>query len=101
MRIAVVSDVHSNLHALDAVLADAGSVDAIWHLGDIVGYGPDPDAVVDRLPAHRGGGGRGGREDCFLMSGGGGGGGGARPGHVRDHTGLAARPARSTRGPGL
>jgi predicted phosphodiesterase len=49
MRIAVISDVHSNLHALDAVLADAGSVDAIWHLGDIVGYGPDPDAVVDRL----------------------------------------------------
>lgn len=49
MRIAVISDVHSNLHALDAVLADAGSVDAIWHLGDIVGYGPDPDGVVDRL----------------------------------------------------
>jgi predicted phosphodiesterase len=49
MRIAVISDVHSNLHALDAVLADAGSVDAIWHLGDIVGYGPEPDAVVDRL----------------------------------------------------
>ena len=49
MRIAVISDVHSNLHALDAVLADAGSVDAIWHLGDVVGYGPDPDGVVDRL----------------------------------------------------
>jgi diadenosine tetraphosphatase ApaH/serine/threonine PP2A family protein phosphatase len=49
MRIAVVSDVHSNLHALDAVLAQVGSVDAIWHLGDIVGYGPEPDAVVDRL----------------------------------------------------
>jgi predicted phosphodiesterase len=49
MRIAVISDVHSNLHALDAVLADAGAVDAIWHLGDIVGYGPEPDAVVDRL----------------------------------------------------
>jgi predicted phosphodiesterase len=49
MRIAVVSDVHSNLHALDAVLADVGAVDAIWHLGDIVGYGPDPDGVVERL----------------------------------------------------
>lgn len=49
MRIAVVSDVHSNLHALDAVLADAGTVDGIWHLGDIVGYGPDPDGVVERL----------------------------------------------------
>jgi predicted phosphodiesterase len=49
MRIAVISDVHANLHALDAVLAAIGSVDAIWHLGDIVGYGPEPDAVVDRL----------------------------------------------------
>ncbi len=49
MRIAVISDVHSNLLALDAVLADAGSVDALWHLGDVVGYGPEPDAVVDRL----------------------------------------------------
>jgi diadenosine tetraphosphatase ApaH/serine/threonine PP2A family protein phosphatase len=49
MRIAVVSDVHSNLHALDAVLADIGPVDATWHLGDIVGYGPDPNGVVERL----------------------------------------------------
>jgi len=51
MRIAVISDVHSNLPALDAVLAHVGAVDALWHLGDIVGYGPDPDAVVDRLAA--------------------------------------------------
>jgi predicted phosphodiesterase len=49
MRIAVISDVHSNLLALDAVLANAGAVDAVWHLGDVVGYGPEPDAVVDRL----------------------------------------------------
>lgn len=49
MRIAVLSDIHSNLVALDAVLAHAGSVDAVWHLGDVVGYGPDPDGVVDRL----------------------------------------------------
>lgn len=49
MRIALVSDVHSNLVALEAVLAAAGSVDAVWHLGDVVGYGPEPDAVVDRL----------------------------------------------------
>ena len=51
MRIAVISDVHSNLLALDAVLASAGAVDAIWHLGDVVGYGPEPDAVVERLAA--------------------------------------------------
>ena len=54
MRVAVLSDVHSNLAALEAVLADIdsaaiGSVDAIWHLGDTVGYGPEPQAVVDRL----------------------------------------------------
>jgi diadenosine tetraphosphatase ApaH/serine/threonine PP2A family protein phosphatase len=49
MRVAVLSDIHSNLMALDAVLRHAGAVDAIWHLGDIVGYGPEPDAVVARL----------------------------------------------------
>ncbi len=49
MRIAVLSDIHANLVALDAVLDDAGEVDAIWHLGDVVGYGPDPDGVVGRL----------------------------------------------------
>ena len=49
MRVAVLSDIHSNIVALDAVLSDAGDVDAIWHLGDVVGYGPAPDAVVARL----------------------------------------------------
>jgi diadenosine tetraphosphatase ApaH/serine/threonine PP2A family protein phosphatase len=49
MRIAVLSDIHSNLVALDAVLTQLGSVDAIWQLGDVVGYGPDPDGVVARL----------------------------------------------------
>lgn len=49
MRIAVLSDIHSNLVALEAVLAHMRVVDAIWHLGDVVGYGPQPDAVVGRL----------------------------------------------------
>ena len=49
MRILVLSDIHANLTALDAVLASVGSVDAIWQLGDVVGYGPEPDAVVGRL----------------------------------------------------
>lgn len=52
MIVAVLSDIHSNLVALDAVLdsiASLGPVDAVWHLGDVVGYGPEPDAVVDRL----------------------------------------------------
>jgi predicted phosphodiesterase len=49
MRIAVLSDIHSNIVALEAVLSSIGSVDAVWHLGDVVGYGPEPDAVVSRL----------------------------------------------------
>jgi len=49
VRVAVLSDIHANLVALDAVLATVGTVDAIWHLGDVVGYGPEPDGVVERL----------------------------------------------------
>jgi diadenosine tetraphosphatase ApaH/serine/threonine PP2A family protein phosphatase len=51
MRLAILSDIHANLVALDAVLAAIGSVDGIRTLGDVVGYGPEPDAVVDRLSA--------------------------------------------------
>ena len=49
MKVAVISDVHSNLEALEAVLADtrAQGVAQHWCLGDIVGYGADPDAVVE------------------------------------------------------
>lgn len=53
MRILVFSDIHSNLTALEAVLAAAGNVDAYWCLGDIVGYGSDVNeciAVVRDLP---------------------------------------------------
>lgn len=49
MRVLVVSDIHSNLVALDAVLAAAGDVDAVWSLGDVVGYGPRPNECIDRL----------------------------------------------------
>jgi diadenosine tetraphosphatase ApaH/serine/threonine PP2A family protein phosphatase len=49
MRIAVVSDIHANLAALEAVLAALQPFDAIWQLGDNVGYGPQPDEVVTRL----------------------------------------------------
>lgn len=51
MRIALLSDVHSNLAALEAVLAHAKGqrYEAVWHLGDVVGYGPDPDAVIARM----------------------------------------------------
>ena len=49
MRILVISDIHANLTALQAVLADAGEVDETWCLGDVIGYGPDPNEVVERL----------------------------------------------------
>ena len=48
--IALVSDIHSNVEALDAVLADIAvqKVERIYCLGDVVGYGPDPKACLDR-----------------------------------------------------
>ena len=49
MRILVMSDIHANYTALQAVLADAGSVDETWCLGDMVGYGPDPNACVEEV----------------------------------------------------
>lgn len=53
MRLGVVSDVHGNLQALDAVLAAlaAVGVDAHICLGDLVGYGPRPDACIERIAA--------------------------------------------------
>jgi predicted phosphodiesterase len=49
MRVAVISDVHANYHALEAVLreVDAARVDAVWCLGDTVGYGPRPNECCD------------------------------------------------------
>lgn len=49
MKFAVLSDIHGNLEALQAVLDDIksrGGVDAIFNLGDVVGYGPDPHACI-------------------------------------------------------
>jgi predicted phosphodiesterase len=45
MRAAVISDIHANLHALEAVLEDVEGErpDAVWCLGDLVGYGPRPN----------------------------------------------------------
>ncbi|MBI5352914.1 MAG: metallophosphoesterase family protein [Chloroflexi bacterium] len=49
MRVLVMSDIHANYTALMAVLKDAGQVDETWCLGDLVGYGPDPNAVVEEI----------------------------------------------------
>ena len=51
MRYALISDVHANLPALDAVLrsVDEQRVDATYHLGDLVGYAPWPNEVVQRI----------------------------------------------------
>lgn len=51
MRYLIISDIHSNLAAFEAVLADAGSFDKVWCLGDVVGYGPDPNECVEQLRA--------------------------------------------------
>jgi diadenosine tetraphosphatase ApaH/serine/threonine PP2A family protein phosphatase len=48
-HIGVISDIHSNLAALEAVIDAAGSLDGWWCLGDIVGYGPDPNEVIEAI----------------------------------------------------
>jgi predicted phosphodiesterase len=52
MRVAILADIHANLTAFEAVLADIeakGGVEELWCLGDIVGYGPDPGECIKLL----------------------------------------------------
>jgi predicted phosphodiesterase len=49
MRVLILSDIHSNLEALDAVLADTPPYDVVWNLGDVVGYGANPNEVIERV----------------------------------------------------
>ena len=49
MRVGLLSDIHANLVALEAVLEALGHVDALWVTGDTVGYGPDPSDVLALL----------------------------------------------------
>jgi predicted phosphodiesterase len=51
MRVAVVSDIHGNYHALEAVLADLTdeAPDELWCLGDVVGYGPEPNRCCEAI----------------------------------------------------
>jgi predicted phosphodiesterase len=54
MRVAVVSDVHGNRHAFEAVLdaVEASGAEELWCLGDLVGYGAEPDACVELARRH-------------------------------------------------
>jgi len=49
MRTLILSDIHANLTALKAVLADAEPFDQVWCLGDVVGYGPNPNACIESI----------------------------------------------------
>ncbi|MEL7625435.1 MAG: metallophosphoesterase family protein [Anaerolineaceae bacterium] len=49
MRTLILSDIHANLTAFEAVLKAAGEVDQVWFLGDVVGYGPDPNECIALL----------------------------------------------------
>lgn len=50
MQLLIISDIHANLAALEQVLEDAqGEFDKIWCLGDLVGYGPNPNECVERV----------------------------------------------------
>ncbi len=53
MRYLIISDIHANLTAFESVLRDAGTLgrdyDFVWCLGDIVGYGPDPNECIELL----------------------------------------------------
>ena len=66
VRVAVLSDIHSNGPALEAVLAALPEVDAIWQLGDVVGYGPHPVGVIERLSSKGAGGVRGNHDAAAL-----------------------------------
>jgi len=47
MRALLLSDIHANLEALEAVMAAAPPHDVVWNLGDVVGYGANPNEVID------------------------------------------------------
>ena len=52
MRFAVIADIHGNLTAFEAVLADMnsnGDIGEVWCIGDVVGYGPDPSGCIALL----------------------------------------------------
>jgi putative phosphoesterase len=71
MRIALISDIHGNLVALDAVLADAFAVgvDAFWFVGDFSAIGPEPVTVLDRVAGLPGARFTRGNTDRYIVTG--------------------------------
>ena len=53
LKFAVISDIHANLHAVEAVIDKLPKTDGIFCLGDIVGYGPQPNEVIEVLQKNR------------------------------------------------
>ena len=50
MRLLLLSDIHANLEALEAVMAAAPAYDLVANLGDLVGYNASPNEVCERVP---------------------------------------------------
>src|SRR5690606_23437739 len=72
MRYALISDIHANLPALEAVLnsiAARPEIDATYHLGDLVGYGPWPNETISLLKGFRISGIQGHHDDNIARSG--------------------------------
>ena len=72
MRYALISDIHANLPALEAVLnsiAARPEIDATYHLGDLVGYGPWPNETISLLKGFRIPGIQGNHDDKIARSG--------------------------------
>lgn len=51
-RVGLISDVHANAVALNAVLEDMPAIDALAHAGDVIGYGPSPNKCIELLREH-------------------------------------------------
>jgi diadenosine tetraphosphatase ApaH/serine/threonine PP2A family protein phosphatase len=66
VKLALLSDIHSNLEALEAVLTALPEVDRVLVLGDIVGYGPEPNRVIERLQSVKARGVRGNHDQAML-----------------------------------
>ncbi len=69
MRIVVISDIHSNLDALNAVITKLPDYDELYCLGDLVGYGPQPNEVVERLQQLQPNAVLMGNHDCAVVTG--------------------------------